>query len=219
MAELDMVRGAILRWLAELGRPEPMPEEFLRSELAVIDGVRVTPEDLESAVLRLERDGLIDGLIKMEERELPVRIRLNGLGRDCLEDFGEDVARWRQTRNAPMVDQSISVSGSYGVQLAAHTQGSVAQSQQVTSGELERLLLLGRAVEEAVAVLPDQDGELTRAARELVAEVDGATPEALDRGRLLKARDRVVGVLGQVGVGTAGGALSGVLVEALKSAI
>ncbi|GLZ55005.1 hypothetical protein [Actinomycetospora sp. NBRC 106378] len=143
---------AFLRWLDEHEARHPNPHDYLDVE-PLVDNLPVTEQELERAVLRVESYGLIKGLKAMGSR-IPLRVHLLDPGRECIDDYDADPARFRQAQGGPG-DQHVTIhQGDYG-QAAAFAGRDVVQTMNVTE-DPDRLRDVARASREVLPLVPEQ---------------------------------------------------------------
>jgi hypothetical protein len=93
-----IARSGLLVWLWKQkheGVHSPIVLEVLDAEESLLEGERLTLDEIDRAAEYLSRKGLIEG-VKVEESRGPVRAETTPEGDDCVEHYGGDVSEYER---------------------------------------------------------------------------------------------------------------------------
>lgn len=194
-----VARDALVKFLyqVEQGRPgmPADPVEVVSSDLGEFLGSRLTKDEVVREVAYLARKGLVEVLVVKASGQ-PASVRLTDLGRDCVDQFGGDVAEFLQEREGGRTVYNTkidSISGGNGIavggQVTQHVTVGVdaAGLRELVASVLPMLNRLG-GVDSVAAVALD----------ELAVQAQVERPEP---GRVRQALGQVLDVAKQVGAG------------------
>jgi hypothetical protein len=169
----NAVARAFLCWLDEHEARHPNSHDYLDEE-PVVDNLPVTEQELERAVLRVESYGLIKGLKAMGSR-IPLRVHLLDPGRECIDDYDGDLARFREAQGRPGNQHVTIHQGDHG-QAAAFAGRDVVQTMNVTE-DPDRLRDVARASREVLPLVPEEHRtEIERAVEDAEDAVSSPRP-------------------------------------------
>lgn len=200
------IRNGIVDWLSSVGEPYGL-SDFLQDPRAAFFGVPYTEDELIAAGDYLHDKGIIKG-IQTGSGEF-VRPSLTSEGLDCADGHSSDVQAYLNRSQTLGGDTLISVSDSYGVNIANRS-SHVSQSVGITREKINEIQQLVASYEQARMPLlldAENDSRLTELSEEILEEISKPVPDKSKVKGFLES-------LHNIGVSGAGNALGSVLGQA-----